>query len=146
MAPYDLTAGGAPFHFAGRTNVNEYAFYIQDTITLGHLTFIPGLRLDRYDGLSQATAAEPRLGASYLLKRTGTVLRAAYSRTLETPYNENLILSSSTGAGGLATNVFGAPRNPPDRTRPPQPVQSGPAAIAQPLPAGGRRLLLEIHR
>ena len=108
LAPYDLTAGGAPFHFTGRANVNEYAFYIQDTITLGHLTFIPGLRLDRYDGLSQATAAEPRLGASYLLKRTGTVLRAAYSRTLETPYNENLILSSSTGAGGLATNVFGA--------------------------------------
>ncbi len=108
LAPYDLTAGGGPFHFTGRTNVNEYAFYIQDTITLGHLTFIPGLRLDRYNGLSQATAAEPRLGASYLLKRTGTVLRAAYSRTLETPYNENLILSSSTGAGGLASNVFGA--------------------------------------
>jgi hypothetical protein len=51
---------------------------------------------------------EPRFGASYLLKATGTVLRAAYSRAFETPYNENLILSSSTGAGGLATNVFGA--------------------------------------
>ena len=108
LVPYDLTAGGAPFQFTGRTNVNEYAFYAQDTITLGHFTLTPGLRIDRYDGLSQATAAEPRLGASYLLKPTGTVLRAAYSRTLETPYNENLILSSSTGAGGLATNVFGA--------------------------------------
>ena len=36
------------------------------------------------------------------------MFRAAYSRSLETPYNENLILSSSTGTGGLATNVFGA--------------------------------------
>ena len=42
------------------------------------------------------------------MKQTGTVLRAAFSRTLETPYNENLVLSSSTGSGGLATNVFGA--------------------------------------
>jgi hypothetical protein len=42
------------------------------------------------------------------LKKTSTVLRAAYSRTFETPYNENLLLSSSTGAGGLAQNVFGA--------------------------------------
>jgi hypothetical protein len=30
------------------------------------------------------------------------VLRGSYTRTFETPYNENLILSSSTGAGGLA--------------------------------------------
>jgi hypothetical protein len=108
LVPYDLTAGGSPFDFNGRANVNEYAVYVQDTMTLGHFTLTPGLRIDRYNGLSKATAAEPRLGASYLFKPTGTVLRAAYSRTLETPYNENLILSSSTGAGGLATNIFGA--------------------------------------
>jgi hypothetical protein len=45
---------------------------------------------------------------SYLFKRTATVLRASYSRFFETPYNENLILSSSTGAGGLAGNELGA--------------------------------------
>ena len=64
LVPYDLTAGGSPFQFTGRANVNEYAFYAQDTITLGHFTLTPGLRIDRYDGLSQATAAEPRLGVS----------------------------------------------------------------------------------
>ena len=37
-----------------------------------------------------------------VFKRTGTVLRAAYSRTIETPFNENLLLSSATGIGGLA--------------------------------------------
>lgn len=108
LAPFDLTRGGKPFRFAGRAAVSQYAFYVQDTITLGELAISGGLRVDRYDGLSQATAAQPRLGLSYLVKPTNTVLRLAYSRTMETPYNENLVLSSSTGSGGLATNVFGA--------------------------------------
>jgi hypothetical protein len=51
---------------------------------------------------------EPRLGLSYRLGKTETVLRASYSRSLETPFNENLLLSSSTGQGGLAQNVFNA--------------------------------------
>ncbi len=34
----------------------------------------------------------------------------AYARTFETPFNENLLLSSATGAGGLAQNVFGSSR------------------------------------
>jgi TonB dependent receptor len=51
---------------------------------------------------------QPRIGFSYLFKKTGTVIRGSYDRTLETPYNENLVLSSTTGAGGLASNVFGA--------------------------------------
>jgi hypothetical protein len=50
---------------------------------------------------------QPRLGISYQFKPTSTVLRISYSRSFETPYNENLVLSSSTGSGGLA-NVFGA--------------------------------------
>jgi len=32
----------------------------------------------------------------------------AYARTFETPFNENLLLSSITGVGGLDQNVFGA--------------------------------------
>lgn len=107
LLPYDLTRGGTLFRFAGKANINEYGFYVQDTLTLGKLSLSPGFRIDRYDGLSQATGLEPRIGASYQF-RTGTVVRAAYSRTLETPYNENLVVSSATGAGGLATNIFGA--------------------------------------
>jgi hypothetical protein len=45
---------------------------------------------------------------AYNIKRTSTVLRAAYARTMETPFNENLLLSSETGVGGLAQNVFGS--------------------------------------
>jgi outer membrane receptor protein involved in Fe transport len=67
-----------------------------------------GLRFDLYDGISRGSQLQPRLAASYYSARTGTVLRAAYSHSYETPLNENLVLSSATGAGGLATNVFGA--------------------------------------
>jgi len=40
------------------------------------------------------------------------VLRVAYSRTFETPFNENLLLSSATGVGGLDQNVFGSVSTP----------------------------------
>lgn len=106
LVPFDLTRGGTQFNFIAEAPIKEYAAYVQDTINWGSLTLSPGLRVTRYDGLSQATGVQPRFGVSYLIKRTGTVLRASYARTLETPHNENLLLSSSTGSGGLS-NVFG---------------------------------------
>ncbi|MEO7143608.1 MAG: TonB-dependent receptor, partial [Bryobacteraceae bacterium] len=108
LVPYDLSRSGSLFFFNGHTDVKEYGFYVQDQIKVGNFTINAGLRGDIYRGLSADAAAEPRFGVSYLIKRTGTVLRASYSHTLETPYNENLILSSATGIGGLGENVFGA--------------------------------------
>jgi len=108
LVPYDLTRpGGRLFHFHGGAQIKQQAVFAQDTITWGKFTFSAGLRFDRYDGLSQATAWQPRAGAAYQARR-GTALRISYSRSLETPLNENLVLSSATGAGGLASNVFGA--------------------------------------
>jgi hypothetical protein len=52
------------------------------------------LREDLYNGLSKANQAEPRLGVAYNIKQSNTVLRVSYARTLETPFNENLVLSS----------------------------------------------------
>jgi hypothetical protein len=106
--PIDLTRGGQRLQFEGKTHINQAGFYAQDTLSLHNLNVTAGLRIDRYNGLSEATGVQPRMGLSYLVRKTGTVLRGAYSRTFETPYNENLILSSTTGVGGLATNVFGA--------------------------------------
>ncbi len=108
LVPYDLTRGGNLFNFRGHTDVKEEAFYIQDAITYKNFAFNVGLRGDLYYGLVSQNGIEPRLGASYQLKKTGTVFRLAYSRFFETPYNEGLILSSATGSGGLAGNVFGA--------------------------------------
>jgi hypothetical protein len=113
LVPYDLTRGGSPFYFHAARPVTVAAFYVTDQMTFGGLTINAGFRDDQYDGLVSANGPQPRLGLSYLVKPTGTVLRAAYSRTFETPFNENLLLSSSTGAGGLAQNVFGAEASVP---------------------------------
>ncbi len=109
---FDLSRGGSQFSFRGRKNINQYAFYVADTIRLGNFTINAGLRDDQYNGLSSANGVQPRIGVAYLVKKTGTVLRASYARTFETPFNENLILASGTGAGGLAQNVFGSASEP----------------------------------
>ena len=108
VLPFDLTRGGNVLAYHATANINQYAFYAQDSIALGNLRFNVGFRLDRYDGLVSKTEPEPRLGIAYNIKKTGTVLRVAYARTMETPFNENLLLSSATGVGGLAQNVFGS--------------------------------------
>jgi hypothetical protein len=68
---------------------------VQDTISKGNWSLNLGIRGDLYNGLTVAHQAEPRLGVAYNIKRTNTVLRASYARTLESPFNENLILSST---------------------------------------------------
>ena len=94
LAPSDLTRGGTPFNFRGHADVKELSLYLQDTITKRNWSFNLGVRGDIYNGFASATQAEPRLGISYNFKRTNTVLRVSYARTLETPFNENLIISS----------------------------------------------------
>jgi hypothetical protein len=94
LLPYDLTRGGSLFHFNGHTDVKELALYVQDQITLKHWLFNVGIRGDLYNGLAIARQAEPRVGVAYTISRTNTVLRLSYARTLETPFNENLVLSS----------------------------------------------------
>jgi hypothetical protein len=108
LAPYDLTDGGHLFTFTGHTDIKEYAIYAQDNITFGGLNLQAGVRADFYRGITAGQSLEPRLGVSYLLKPTNTVFRISYSKFYETPYNENLLVSSITGTGGLASNVFGA--------------------------------------
>ena len=95
LLPYDLTRGGGLYDFHGHADVREFSQYVEDIITRGNWLFNVGLRGDVYDGLTDATQAEPRLGGSYTVKKTNTVLRASYARTLETPFNENLVLSSN---------------------------------------------------
>ena len=84
----------AEFLFPGHTDVKQLALYVQDSITVKNWAFNLGIRGDIYEGISHATQAEPRLGVAYNIKQTNTVLRASYARTLESPFNENLVLSS----------------------------------------------------
>jgi hypothetical protein len=94
LAPYDLTRGGSLYSFNGHTDVKELALYIRDVITKGNWSMNLGLRGDLYNGLSIARQAEPRVGVAYNIKKTNTIVRISYARTLESPFNENLILSS----------------------------------------------------
>jgi hypothetical protein len=102
LLPYDLTRGGGQFNFIGHTDIKELALYAQDQIKTGNWLFNVGIRGDLYNGLTIARQAEPRLGVSYSIKQTSTVLRLSYARTLESPFNENLVLSSQ----GCANDVL----------------------------------------
>jgi hypothetical protein len=94
LLPYDLTRGGSDYAYFGHADVKEIALYVEDQIKAGNWLFNLGIRGDLYNGLAVARQAEPRLGTAYNVKKTNTVLRTSYARTLETPFNENLVLSS----------------------------------------------------
>ena len=107
LACYDLTrtaplpaSDGCPtstsglYHFYGHADIKEFALFIQDAITLRNWTFNVGVRFDKYNGITSAAQAEPRLGIAYNIKPSSTVLRISWARTMETPFNENLVLAS----------------------------------------------------
>jgi hypothetical protein len=107
LACYDLTRTAAlpgsddcpnpasgQYTFHGNADIKEAALYVQDAITKRNWTFNLGLRGDLYRGISNGSQLEPRLGIAYNIKRTNSVLQVSYARTLETPFNENLVLAS----------------------------------------------------
>jgi hypothetical protein len=89
-----LTSGGKAYAFHGHADIKELALYVQDTITKGKWSFNLGIRGDIYNGLAIARQAEPRVGIAYNIKPSNTVLRISYARTMETPFNENLVIGS----------------------------------------------------
>ena len=108
LACYDLTrtaalplSDGCPNPTSGlypydvHSDIKELALFAQDSITYKNWNFNLGVRGDLYNGISIGREAEPRVGAAYNVKRTNTVLRLSYARTMETPFNENLILASN---------------------------------------------------
>jgi len=94
LAPYDLTRGGSDYRYFGHADVKVIGLYLQDQLKFGNWTANLGIRGDLYNGLTVTRQPEPRLGLSYNVKPSSTVLSISYARTLETPFNENLVLSS----------------------------------------------------
>jgi hypothetical protein len=107
LLQFDLTRGGALLQFRGAATIAEESAYAQDGIQLGRVNLNVGMRYDHYDGLSEGSGEQPRIGVAYQVRSTGTVLHGSYARVFLTPYNENLVLSSSTGPGGLAGGSLG---------------------------------------
>jgi hypothetical protein len=107
LPPFDLTTGGHLFTFNGHTDVKEFSVYVRDSITEGNWSFNLGLRGDFYNGLVADKEAEPRVGVAYNIKKTNTVVRISYARLLETPFNENLVLSSTGCANAVLNPLLG---------------------------------------
>jgi hypothetical protein len=86
------TAGS--YGYYGHADIKEFSAFVQDAITLKNWTFNLGVRFDKYNGITRAAQGEPRLGIAYNFTPTNTVIRVSYARTMETPFNENLVLAS----------------------------------------------------
>lgn len=95
LLAFDLSRGGRLFQFSKRASGSLYSSYLQDEINLGNLHVSAGLRFDNYRFLVHGSQFQPRLGISYNIRGTGTVLRASYNRLYQTPPNENLLISNS---------------------------------------------------
>lgn len=108
LVPFDLSRNGRLLNFNGHTDIKETSLYVQDSITVKNWSFNLGIRGDLYRGLSSTNAAQPRISGAYNIKSTNTLLRLGYARAIVTPYNENLLVSSSTGIGGLGGKGGGA--------------------------------------
>jgi hypothetical protein len=118
LACYDLTrtgplpaSDGCPnpasglYTFRGHSDIKEVALFIQDTIKAKNWVFNLGLRGDIYNGITIARQLQPRVGVAYNIKPTNTVLRVSYARTMETPFNENLVLASN-GCNDTVVNAL----------------------------------------
>lgn len=101
LVPYDLTRGGTYFRFNDGRTGRQTAFFVQNSVSYRGLTVSGGVRYDNYDFLVNEDAWQPRVGIAYHIAKTGTVLRASYNRLFFTPFNENLLLTSSPQVGAL---------------------------------------------
>jgi hypothetical protein len=131
---YDLTRTGTlpasdgcpgpnsiPYTFNGTGDIAQFAGYIQDAISVNHWTFNVGVRFDWYHGFAEAKQIEPRAGIAYNVKKTGTVARISYARTMETPFNENQVLASTGCQDPVINQLMGAAQGYPCLSAPGRP-------------------------
>ena len=112
LLPFDLTRGGSPFSFTVTRTSNRKRSLPRTALRLGmppSCWVCASITITALRSEPPATATRCFLSG----EAHGTVLRGSYTRNFETPYNENLILSSATGAGGLANGVLGDTSNLP---------------------------------
>ncbi|MGE0393618.1 MAG: carboxypeptidase regulatory-like domain-containing protein [Vicinamibacterales bacterium] len=119
LTAHDLTRGGAPFVFADAGTGHAAGVFGQAVLRARALTATLGLRHDEYAFLVRARGLQPRASVALTLPGPLGVLRASVNRNLQTPPNENLLLSNSQQAAALAPE--GVRRALGDRPRVMQP-------------------------
>nr|WP_306672283.1 TonB-dependent receptor [Geothrix fuzhouensis] len=109
LYPYTAAGGGNILRFADGFVPSLASAYLQDDLKAGRWTLAAGLRYDSYKGRNfTQNELQPRLGVTYTLPGTGTLVRAVYDRLLITPENENLAFSTSQTAWSLVTQSASA--------------------------------------
>ncbi len=109
------SGGGQLFRFEGRLQPVLASAFVQNDLHLGALFLALGLRQDAYSVADISDhLLQPRLGLSYRMDATGTVLRASYDRLLILREHENLALSLSQQAWDLGP--FAGTARPPLRS------------------------------
>ncbi len=91
---FDAATPGS-FQFESRKLDLEQSGFIQDQINLGTWNISAGLRYDHYQLMVNKTAISPRLGVSRYFKDADLSVHASYDRVFQTPFFENILLSSS---------------------------------------------------
>ncbi len=92
-----------PITFRGRRRGGQGSFYVQDQFSpLPNFTVHAGIRYDRYSVVVTEDLWSPRVGLSYHIPKTGTVVRAIYNRYFVPPPLEYVQLGSALGSGILS--------------------------------------------
>jgi len=108
LLPIDLTRRGQLYPFRGSAEIQQEAVFAQDYIKVGDFTLAAGLRFGEYNGLVANRGVQPRTGIVYHSSLLNTNFHANYSRIFITPYNENLIVASSSGPGSISSSLGAA--------------------------------------
>lgn len=108
LAAIDLTRGGTLYSFRGTADIRQEAMFAQDFVRLGPWIAELGMRFDWYDGLARKSGAQPRVGMVYNAAALHTSFHVNYARVFLTPYNENLIVASSSGPGSVSSSLGAA--------------------------------------
>ena len=112
LYPFTAQGGGGIFRFDGTLRPVLTGAFVQNDVHLGAFFLALGLRHDAYT-VAEVTdrQLQPRLGVSYRIDATGTVLRASYDRLMILREHENLALSMSQQSWDLGPYA-GTPRQP----------------------------------
>ncbi len=108
---FDASTPGT-FQFQGKKWDLEQSGFVQDQINLGKWTVNAGLRWDHYQLLVNQNAVSPRIGVARYFQKADLVLHASYDRVFQTPFFENILLSSSAEVTSLNPNFLRLPVRP----------------------------------
>jgi outer membrane cobalamin receptor len=84
----------------------EQSVYVQDLIRLGKWTVSAGLRGDHYQLLVNNNAFSPRLSVARYFPSADLVAHVSYDRVFQTPFFDNILISSSPLVVSLNPDTF----------------------------------------